>query len=137
MILAVATSTVDLSPILNPLIEIAGLVLSGFAMWALQRVATHFGISTKSALFQAVLGATDRGIAYAQNVVEARADTATVDVKNAVAAEAANYVTSKMPEALNKLGMTEQHVADLVLARLPQDDPKPALPPAAVPQPNP
>ena len=127
-------TAIDLSPILTPLVQLAGLALAGFASWALSQVAAHYKISTQSALFQNVLGAVDRGIAYGQTVVAAKASNVTINTSNAVAAEAANYVISKMPDALAKLGMTPAHVADLVTARLPQPISVPAAT-AATPAP--
>ena len=141
MILALATSatTIDFSPVLTPLLQLAGLVLTGVAGWAVTKLATYLHVQSQSALLSTVVGVVDRGIAYGQQVVQAKIDTGVkVDVKNAVAAEAANYVIAKAPSTLKSLGMDASHVADLVLARLP---PAPgavaAPPPAAVPQPNP
>lgn len=130
--------TVDLSPVLNVVIQIAALVLMGLAAWIAQKAAAWLHISTQSALFQNVLDAVDRGIAYGQQQAAAKvAAGVPVQVNNAVAASAANYVITKMPDTLTSLGMTPAHVADLVLAKLPPADPVAAAPPLAVPQPNP
>lgn len=130
--------TVDLSPVLNVVIQIAALVLMGLTAWIAQKAAAWLHISTQSALFQNVLGAVDRGIAYGQQQAAAKvAAGVPLYVSSAVAAEATKYVVDKMPGTLNSLGMSPAHVADLVLAKLPPADPVAAAPPLAVPQPNP
>jgi hypothetical protein len=131
-------TTIDLSPVLTPLLQLAGLVLTGVATWALQAVAHHFHVSTQSALFQNVLGAVDRGIAYGQQQAAAKvAAGVPVQVNSAVQAQAIQYVVDKMPDTLKSLGMDPTHVADLVLAKLPPADSVAAAPPLAVPQPMP
>lgn len=114
------TTTIDLAPVLTPLIQIAGIALAGVVTWLAGRAATYFHVSTQNALLQRVVDIADRGIAYGQQVVtEKVAAGAKVDVKNAVLAEATNYVLTKAPDAVASLGMTNQHVADMVLAKLP------------------
>jgi hypothetical protein len=136
--MTVAATTIDLSPVLTPLLQLAGLVLTGVASWALGRVAQHFRVATQSALFQNVLGAVDRGIAFGQQTVQADITAhGQVAVSNAVQAQAVQYVVDKLPGTLKALDITPAHVADLVLAKLPPPDPVPAPPPAAVPQPDP
>lgn len=113
-------TAVDLSPLLTPLIQIAGLVLTGLVGWAATRVAAYAHISSQNSLLQSVLAAVDRGINYGQQVATAAAQKdATVNVTSATQAAAVQYVTSKLPGTLAKLGMTPAHVADLVLAKLP------------------
>lgn len=130
MILAVV-STIDLSPILTPALQLGGLILTGIASWALTLVAAHFKVSTNSALFQNLLSAIDRGISYGQQVAQTKADAlGKITTQNAVVAEAANYVVSKMPSTMAALGITQAHVADLVLAKLPAN-PTPAQAQAA------
>jgi len=111
---------IDLTPILNPLIQTAGLILTGFASWALAMVANYAHVSKQSALLQNVLGAVDRGISYAQNQATTYADGhGTIMPTTSTEQTAVNYVVSKMPGALKSLGMSPAHVADLVVAKLP------------------
>lgn len=123
MILALATSatTIDFSPVLTPLLQLAGLVLTGVAGWAVTKLATYLHVQTQSALLQTVTDVADRAISYAQNVVAAKVASggAVVDVKNATIAEASNYLIAKAPQSLRALGMDSTHVADLILAKLP------------------
>lgn len=140
MILAIATSatTIDLSPILTPLLQLAGLIFTGLAAWAVNKLATYLHVQSQSALLSTVIGVVDRGIAYGQNVVQAKiASGVRVDVKNEVAAQALNYAITKAPDTLKGLGMDSSHVADLILARLPPPAPVAAPASAAAPQPNP
>lgn len=126
MILAVATSTVDLSPILDPLIQIGGLLLTGIAGWLSLRFAQYLHLSKQSAALTTILGAVDRGIAYGTQVAQAKVDANDkVAVSNATQAEAVNYVVSKLPGTLKAIDIDpttadgRQKVADMVLAKLP------------------
>jgi hypothetical protein len=130
---ATATASIDLSPILAFLLQIAGLVLTGIVGWLGTRLALYFHVSTQSQLFANVLGAVDRGIAFAQQNLAARIANATGDkiaLGSAVQAQAVNYVVSKLPDTLSKLGITPAHVADLVTAKLGS---VPAAPPPSAP----
>jgi len=116
----VSTGAIDLSPILTPLIQTIGLILMGLSAWAVKKFADLLHIAKDSALRQTMLDAVDRGISFAQNKATTMAAAGvTIQTGNAVAAEATNYVVSKFPDTLNALGMTPQHVADVVLAKLP------------------
>ena len=118
---------IDLTPILNPLITLAGLVLAGFASWAMAHIAAYAHVSMQSQQMQTVLGAIDRGISYGTSKATAlAAQDGTVNVADTAADEAANYVITKLPGTLKSLGITQQGVADLILAKLP-----PFTPPAS------
>jgi hypothetical protein len=129
---ATATAaTIDLSPILNLLLQFAGLVLTAVVAWLGSRVATYFHVSTQSQLFANVLGAVDRGIGFAQQTLGAKiASGDKIAVSNALQAQAVNYVVSKLPDTLSKLGITPAHVSDLVTAKLGS---VPAAPPPSAP----
>lgn len=127
MILAVVTpaaTPIDLSPIIDPLIQLGSVILTGVVAWASLKVARFAHISTQSAALQQVLGAVDRGIAYGAQIAQQKADAsasalAAADIQSETQRQAVNYVVTKMPDTLKSLGMTPQHVADLVLAKLP------------------
>jgi hypothetical protein len=116
----VSAGVIDLSPILTPLIQFVGLILMGLAGWAVKKLADLLHIAKDSALRQTMLDAVDRGISFAQNKATTMAAAGvTIPTNNAVAADAVNYVVSKFPDTLNGLGMTPQHVADVVLSKMP------------------
>lgn len=118
----VTAATIDLSPILTPLIQLGGLILMGLVGYGVKKLCDVLHIAQDSALRQTILDGVDRGISFAQNKVTTLVASG-VNVpapQNAVADAAVNYVVTKFPGTLNSLGMTPQHVADLVLAKLPQ-----------------
>jgi hypothetical protein len=125
MLLALAAPIVDLSPIVTPLVQLGGLLLTGLASWATLRFSQYLHLSSNNAAMQQLLGAVDRGISYGQQVAQAQATTiANTDVnaylKSETQRQAVNYVVTKLPDTLKRLNMTPQHVSDLVLAKLPQ-----------------
>jgi len=117
--LVVSAATIDLSPILTPLIQIAGLILMGLAGWGVKKILDLLHIGKESTLRATLLDAVDRGITFAQNQATLAANGAQVPVTNSTVATAANYVISKFPGTISALGLTNQHVADMVIAKLP------------------
>jgi len=118
--LAVSTTAIDLAPIINPIISLAGTVLMGVASWALAKVAQLAGLGQQTALKQAVLDGVQRAITYAESQVGQKVSNGVpVDVHNAVVATAANYLITKFPGYIAKLGWTPQAISDLVVAHLP------------------
>lgn len=113
-------TAVNLAPILDPAIQVAGLVLTVIAAWLAPLLAKRIGVSTQSALMQNLLGAVDRGISYGQQqATSLAAQDANVNVTDATQAAALSYVVQKMPGTISKLGISPQHVADLIVAKLP------------------
>ena len=118
LILAVAAAagvTVDLSPLVDgvviPLLVPTVLALGG---WAMTRVGAYFHFQISDGQRQVVETAIANGIAWAQSHVAA-GETVTLDAKVAKAVE---YVLPKIPAALKWLGITPDHLAQLVEARL-------------------
>jgi hypothetical protein len=117
---------IDLTPILTPIISTAGLILTGFASWALARVAAYAHLSMQSALMQNLLGVVDRGITYGQNqATKLAAQDATINLASESEAQALQYVVNKAPGTAKSLGIDvttlngQQHIADLITAKLP------------------
>jgi len=117
---------VDLSAILVPIVQIAGIGLTGLAGWAILKVADYAHISKQNVALQTLLGGVDRAISFAQQVALKDVDAHdTIAVQNALTASAANYVIQKLPGTLKTLGIDvtttsgQQHIADLILSKLP------------------
>lgn len=113
-------SIINLAPILQPAIQTAALILTGVAAWAVNKLAGHFHLLQQATMQQAILKALDNGIAFAEASAEKSAAGASVDVKSALAATAADYVVSHFPAYIAKLGVTPESLAQTALAKLPK-----------------
>lgn len=109
-------TAIDLAPLVNGVvIPLITPVLLAVATWALTKVAGYAHFQIQDGQRRVVSDAIDHGIAYAQ---KALASHETVNADATVAA-AVNYILPKVPGALASLGVTGDHLAQLVTARLP------------------
>ena len=110
-------TAIDLAPTINqvvlPLLS-AGLL--AMLTWAVQRLGAFFHIKLQDSQRAVLSAAVTNGIAYAQQMLGPHEDI-TVDGKVAAAVE---YVLPKVPGALKSLGVTPDHLSQLVTAQLPQ-----------------
>lgn len=100
--------TIDLSPILTPLIEAAGLVVTVIVGWAVKRLATKLGVEANSAALAnvdaAAMKAIAAGVMATQDQIKAKGyDHA--DVQNAIAASAVTALVSESKQALTDFGI--------------------------------
>ncbi len=107
------TAVIDFSPLINqvliPLITSVLLALAGVAM---AKVAAYAHIKVQDSQRDVLSAAITNGIAYAAGTLP---KTAKCD---AHVAEAVNYILPKVPGALKGLGVTPEHLAQLVTAQL-------------------
>lgn len=114
------TTAIDLSAVLTPLLQLAGTILLGVATWAINLGAQKTGLENQTALKNMLIDATGRAITWAESQVGQKIGAgASIDVHNAVVAQAANYLLTKMPDTLKSLGISGTAIEDWVLAHLP------------------
>ena len=110
-------TTIDLAPTVNqvvlPLLS-AGLL--GVLTWALQRAGAFFHMQIQDSQRALLSAAITNGIAYAQQLLAGRENVTLGDK----AAAAAAYVIPKVPGAMKALGVTPDHLEQLVTSQLPQ-----------------
>ena len=110
---------VDPSPILEVLIELLAAGLMAFGTWAIARLSTKLKLSSDSEVRKYLQDALERGVSFAVGVASEKAkDVSEIQVRNEMVRDAANYVIAKTPDALKRLGVTDEAVRDLVRARL-------------------
>ncbi len=111
---------IDLGPILEIVIQLVGALLMTVGTWAVTMVSQKLKLSNDSEVRTYLQEALQRAVNFGIEKARTQAkDIKTVEVRNEVVADAANYVISKTPDALKKLGISEDSVRDLVRARLP------------------
>lgn len=107
---------IDLSPIVSGVIvPLITPVVLALAAYALKRVASLAHISIQDSQRKVVEGAIQNGIKFAVSKLGPVNVAASDQVTAAV-----NYILPKVPGALNGLGITPDHLTEMVQARLPQ-----------------
>ena len=109
--------TLDLAPLINGVIvPLFVPVVLAAAGWAVSRIAKVAHFTLQDGQRRLVDTAIANGVAYVEKTLPAH-ETLSVDDK---VAAVANYVVPKIPGALKSLGITGDHLAELVTARLPK-----------------
>ena len=112
-------TAIDLSPILSDIIMFVGVLLAGVATWAVTKVAAHYNIKLDDSARALIDTAITNGIKYAENQGQLLIAGAKVETGNAALATAVNYVIAHIPDALTRLGVTQQQLEEKIIARLP------------------
>lgn len=115
-------STLDLSSTVNLVINLVatGIVLPLIA-WGIAKVLAKLKIDKDSQLGQMVMSAAENGATLAAaKLASAASSNAHISTTNDAIAEGVRYVQNALPDALKKLGVTDEHLADIVTAKLAQ-----------------
>lgn len=98
----------DLTPIEQPIIALAGIVVTAAAGWLAQRLGSYLGIKRNDAAMQAFDAALARsvqaGASGAQDLIKAKGWDH-VDVKNSIVATAAPILITRFAPALVGVGL--------------------------------
>lgn len=125
-------TVIDYSTVLNTdVIPILGALLMGLAGWAVKWGVAWLDAHTsllnaqeESIVRGALLDGVRRGIIYAQQKAAANRPGETVQVNDALVADAAQYVIDTLPEKLSYFGITpsvdDPTLQKLVVVHLPQ-----------------
>lgn len=101
------------------LVEVLTIVLLALGTFAVNKVREKFGIDAESEVAQTLHAGIDRAVHFAMQKVAERGEPITIKVKNEIVANATKYIVDNFPGTLARFGLTEQRIADLVLAHLP------------------
>lgn len=136
----------DLTPLATLLAQLLIAILAAAATWAAAWVKKRASIAVDSDLSHQMDGILTEAVSFAQGhlmTLLGHADFTKVETRNAALQIGLSFVGSQAPGILQSLGLSEQNVADLLLAKLAKLDPSLVLPgqvalpaaPAPVPQP--
>ncbi|HVI52903.1 MAG TPA: hypothetical protein VM661_16970 [Candidatus Sulfotelmatobacter sp.] len=131
-------SIVDLTPLAALLAQLLIAVLAATATWAAAWVKKRANIAADTEMSQQLDGLLTEAVNFAQGhlmTLLGHADFAKVETRNAAVQLGLSFVAAQAPAALKSLGLTDQHVADLLLARMAKLDPTLVLP-GSVPLPS-
>ncbi len=133
------SAIVDLSPLLTLVAQGLIAVLAAIAAWAAAWVKKKANIESTSLLSQQIDQTVVQAIGYAQAhlmTLLGHADFAKVETRNAAVQIALGFVAAQAPAVVRTLGLSQQSLADLILAKMARLDPSLVLP-GAVPLPLP
>lgn len=116
----ITATTVDVSSIINVLIPFVVVVLGLLLTWLTKKLAKWLGLKADSEAAQFIESAAQKALALAQDNLKQRIEgkPISIDVRNALAAEAAIYLIEAVPTRLKQLGITAEQVQKLLEARI-------------------
>ena len=121
-------TAIDLTPIIEPVLQMAGVLLAGVLMWAAKRGADYFKVQLTADHRAVLQDAIDRGVSFGIGKAKQQLSSVQIDVKNEAAAAAVNYVLARTPDALDHFGVTRESLVEMVMSRLEDREEQGALP---------
>ena len=125
------TVLIDFGPLVVVGIEVLAGLLLAVGSWGAYKLTQYLDLKNEEQLRNVVMSAIERGVNYGKNkaLEEVKdADWAEYETKNKLVGHAAQYVLTKVPNAVKKFKLTEDQIKDLVLAKLDVPASTPKLP---------
>lgn len=117
-----AAATLDLTPLVDPLMGGIGIVLSAIISRVLWKAMKWLDLDGEEKLRGAINLAVDSGISLARlQVGQMIKAGAKVDVQSEIVARAGSYLVARVPESLAKFGLDGDGLAEFVTARVAKD----------------
>lgn len=113
-------TTVDLTPILQPVVAAVLSAVGAVAIWALKRLADRWGLDIRQGTWDEIEDTIQWAVTRAEKRAKrAGKDLASVDVQSEILADTLDYVVGHVPDALQRLGVTRKVLEEMVEAWLP------------------
>lgn len=109
---------IDASVAAAPLVEIIVAVATLLIGWGVKVLRDKFKIDENGRLNELINDAINSGMNYAFHQLEKKKQKLTFETENEFVAHATNYILNGVPTALKLLGVTKEHVTEMVEARL-------------------
>jgi hypothetical protein len=143
-------ASIDISPIVNVLLQLAATVLLGFGTWGVTQLVQWLGLKNSAQATANLDDALEKAVTYGLQQSTAlikQKGWDDVEVRNATLAKAAPYLIDRFPDALRAVGVDMNDQAALqakVMGALDRIYPhasavaaaSPGTPPATAPQPS-
>lgn len=111
---------VDVSSLVTTALQMIALPIGTFLVWGFWKAVGLLGLkiddSVRDVIDQGLEKAIGYGIARVQATVAGK--PITIDTKNAIVAQAVNFATTHLPDALSHFGVTPAMLNDMLEARL-------------------
>lgn len=125
------STVADLTPLATLLAQLLIAVLAATATWAAAWVKKRANIAADSDMSHQLDSLLAEAVSFAQGhlmTLLGNSDFAKVETRNAAVQLGLSFVGSQAPGILQSLGLNDQHVADLLLAKMAKLDPTLVLP---------
>lgn len=125
------TTVADLTPLATLLAQLLIAVLAAVATWAAAWVKKRANIAANSDMSHQLDGLLAEAVSFAQGhlmTLLGHADFTKVETRNAALQIGLSFVGSQAPGIIGSLGLTDQHLSDLLLAKMAKLDPTLVLP---------
>ena len=105
------TTAIDFMPVVQQVLMALGSILVGFLTAAAYKLQKKFGMDADEKSIQRVREAIQNGVEYGRDRLEIRIqDKVGLNVKNAIASEAAKYAIAQIPAVIKKLNYDQAHL---------------------------
>lgn len=110
---------IDLAPILDVVLQGLVVLITTLIGWGITKLTKKYNLDIDEKYREHLYGSIEKAINYGTAVAKEKLKHKTeIDVRNAILAEATNYVLKGIPPTLKKLKLTEDRLRELVLAKL-------------------
>lgn len=110
---------VDLSPFADVLVQLVGAALLAVGVWVAKKLADKLGLEADSEIRGYLMDAVENAVKFAEKELQEEADKLdAVAFKSKLLATGAQYVMTRVPDAVEHFNLTEEAVAQLVQAKL-------------------
>ncbi|MBI3677910.1 MAG: hypothetical protein HY243_14980 [Proteobacteria bacterium] len=118
---ATSDTTANFTTIIDYFFQILAAVLLGLVTWAVKRYSASLGFQLDDQQRVFLDQAIQNGVAWAVKTADAAAQAkfGKVDVKDPRIALVATYLSEHAPDALKKLGLTDEQIERKIIAKLP------------------
>ena len=109
---------VDLTPLLDILLQTAATILMALASWAALAIRNKFKIDVDVSKGGILQNAIEKGVDYARGFIVGADGRVNIHVKNLMVGMALNYVKGKVPEMIKHFGIDDNSLTEMIEARL-------------------
>lgn len=112
-------TSVDLTQVVQVLASLVLAAMLAAARYVVPALINHFKLQVTDSQRATVLGACESAADLAYKfIADNSATLAHVPIRNVAIAQGVSYVVSRTPDALKALGLTPEHVSEIVSAKL-------------------
>lgn len=111
---------IDLTPILNWLLTVAGLIFALARAYASLQLKKRVGIEMDLVKNQNLQQAIDNAIRYARNLAVGEDGKLTIHTSNLMVGWAADYIVKRFGETMDHFNLSPDDIREMIVAKMPE-----------------
>jgi hypothetical protein len=115
---------IDFTEVITYVLQLIAAGVGAFIMIAAKNLAAKFGVEVDEKQNAKLNEAIERALGFANEKLTQNGKKLTFETENEFIANAANYVVSGVPKAMQHFGLTRERVVELVESRIAGKIPK-------------